>query len=150
MWTIARSDVDPIARPTSHPRKIMMTIFFGVKNITLIDILLGKAKLSSEYFRKNSIKELDLNIYPTGWKVEAAHMFLHFDNAPFHNTRMVAQIIAECNFLRFNHIAYSLDLTLCDFFFFGYLHEKMARFVHEMIDELEEKIKVIIEAILKA
>jgi hypothetical protein len=29
MCMMARSDVDPIARPISHPRKTMMTIFFG-------------------------------------------------------------------------------------------------------------------------
>jgi hypothetical protein len=86
MWTIAESDVDPIARPTSHPRKIMMTIFFGVNNITFIDILLEKAKLSSEYFKENIIKELDLVIYPARRKVEATHMYLHFDNILFQNT----------------------------------------------------------------
>jgi hypothetical protein len=42
----------------------MMTVFLGVKGIALIDISPEKAKLSSEYFRENSNKELDLIVYP--------------------------------------------------------------------------------------
>jgi hypothetical protein len=62
---------------------------------------------------------------------------------------MVAQTMAHFNFCRFDHLAYSSDLAFCDFFFCGYLHEKIIRSVYEMVDELEEKIKVIIEAIPK-
>jgi hypothetical protein len=85
MWTMARSDVDRIARPTSHSWKTMMTIFFGVKAIALIDILPEKIKLNSEYFRENIIKELDLIVYPTGRKPHATRICLHFDNALVHN-----------------------------------------------------------------
>jgi hypothetical protein len=38
MCTIARSDIDSIARPTSYPRETMMTIFFGFNSIALINI----------------------------------------------------------------------------------------------------------------
>jgi hypothetical protein len=81
MWTMARSDVDPIAWSTSHHRKIMMTIFFGVNSIALINILPGKAKLSFEYLWKNMIKESDLIVYPVGRKLHAIRLCLHFDNA---------------------------------------------------------------------
>jgi hypothetical protein len=81
MWTMARSDVDPIAWSTSHRRKIMMTIFFGVNSMALINILPGKAQLSSEYFKKNMIKEPDLIVYPAWRKLHAIRMCLHFDNA---------------------------------------------------------------------
>jgi hypothetical protein len=39
METIARSVVNPIPRPISHPQKTMMMIFFGVNNIAFIDML---------------------------------------------------------------------------------------------------------------
>jgi hypothetical protein len=39
MWTMARSDVDPIARPISHLRKTMMRVFFNINGIALIEIL---------------------------------------------------------------------------------------------------------------
>jgi hypothetical protein len=45
---MARNEVDPIVRPINHHRKIMTTMFFGVNGIALIDILSGKAKLSTE------------------------------------------------------------------------------------------------------
>jgi hypothetical protein len=53
----------------------------------------------------------------------------------------------ECNFRIFDHSAYSLDLAPYDFFIFGYLHEKMTGSVYETVEELEEKIRVVIEAI---
>jgi hypothetical protein len=63
---------------------------------------------------------------------------------------MIAQTMAECNFRRPDHPAYSLDLTLCDFFLFGCLYETIFEFVYETVEELEKKIKVIIEAISKS
>jgi hypothetical protein len=77
---MARSDVDQIARLTSDAWKTIMKVFFDVKSITLIDILSEKAKLSSEYFRENIIKEFDLILYPTGQKLHATRMCLRFDN----------------------------------------------------------------------
>jgi hypothetical protein len=42
IWMMAQNDVDPIARPTNHPRKPKMTVFLGVKDIDFINILLEK------------------------------------------------------------------------------------------------------------
>jgi hypothetical protein len=58
--------------------------------------------------------------------------------------------MAECNFCIFDHAAYLLDLAPYEFFIFGYLHEKMAESVYETVEELEEKIRVVIEAIAKS
>jgi hypothetical protein len=58
--------------------------------------------------------------------------------------------MAEYDFRRFDRPAYSPDVALCDFFLFSYLHEKMIRAVYERVNELEEKIKMIIEAIRKS
>jgi hypothetical protein len=63
-----------------------MTIFFGVNGIALIDILPERAKSSSEYFKENITKELDLIGYPTGRKPHATRICLHFNNALVHNT----------------------------------------------------------------
>jgi hypothetical protein len=60
---MAWNEVDPIAWPINHLLKTMMTVFFGVKCIALIDILPKKVKLSFEYFRENTIKEFDPIVY---------------------------------------------------------------------------------------
>jgi hypothetical protein len=39
MWTMARSDVEPIARAINYPRKTMMSVFFNFNGIALINIL---------------------------------------------------------------------------------------------------------------
>jgi hypothetical protein len=82
-WTIAWSEVDLIAWLVSHPPKAMMTVFFSVNGIALIDILPEKAKLNFKYFRKNIIKELDPIVHLSERKPHANHMRLHFDNALF-------------------------------------------------------------------
>jgi hypothetical protein len=94
VWTMSRSDVDTIARPISHSRKTMKTIFFGINGISLIDILLRKTKLSSKYFRENIIKEINLIAYPIGRKWHANRICLHFDNISVHNMRTVTQTMA--------------------------------------------------------
>jgi hypothetical protein len=58
--------------------------------------------------------------------------------------------MAEYDFRRFERPAYSQDIASCDFFFFGYLHEKMIKAVYKRVDKLEEKIRMVIEAIPKS
>jgi hypothetical protein len=140
IWAMARSDVDPIARLINHPRKTLMTVFFGVNGIALINILLEKTKLSSEYFWKNLTKEFDLIVYSAGRKPHATRICLHFDNAPIHGMRTVVQTMVECDFRRFDHSADSPCLAPYDFFLFDYLHEKKYESLSETVQELKEKI----------
>jgi hypothetical protein len=58
--------------------------------------------------------------------------------------------MTECDFRRLDHPVYSLDLAPCDFSLFDYLHKKMVGSMYEKVDELEEKIRVIIKAIAKS
>jgi hypothetical protein len=58
--------------------------------------------------------------------------------------------MTECDFRRVDHPVYLLDLASCNFFLFGHLHEKMAGSVYETVEELEEKIKMVIEIIQKS
>jgi hypothetical protein len=109
MWPMTQSDVDPIARLTNRLRKIMILILFSLNSIAIIDILSEKAKLNSDYFRENIIKEFDLIVHLAWRKSHITHICRHFDNVPVHNTRTIAQIMAKCEFRRFNHSVYSLD-----------------------------------------
>jgi hypothetical protein len=45
---------------------------------------------------------------------------------------------------------YSPDLAPCDFFLFGYLHEKMQLLRYDTVDELQEAITSTIDGIPKA
>jgi hypothetical protein len=48
--------------------------------------------------------------------------------------RMATQTIAEYDFRRLDHSAYLPDLAYCDFFLFGYLHQKMIGSVYETVE----------------
>jgi hypothetical protein len=58
MLTMARNDVDPIAESTSHPREIMIIIFFSVNDIAIIDVLPEKPSsapsISEKILSRNS------------------------------------------------------------------------------------------------
>jgi hypothetical protein len=83
MWTMARSDIDPIARPIIYRRTTIITIFFSVNDIDLIGILSEKAKLSSGYFKENIIKELHLTfILPGGDRTQLAYTYISIIHCP--------------------------------------------------------------------
>jgi hypothetical protein len=64
MWARDRNCVDEKAPPTSHSQKTMITVFFGVDGITLLDILPNGAKLTSDYFCHNITGILERLVYP--------------------------------------------------------------------------------------
>jgi hypothetical protein len=113
IWTMVRNDVAPIARPISHFWKIMMMFLFGVNSIVFIGILLGKISLSSKYSRENIIKESDLTVYSAGRKSHATCTCLHFNNVPVHNTRMIAQTMAEYDPLTWSPSLFIGSYTPC-------------------------------------
>jgi hypothetical protein len=82
-------------------------------------------------------------------KPRTRRYILHFNNAPLHNTEEVEQTLQKHKFLRLEHRSNSLDLSPCDFFLFGYLHEKMKLLSYETIDELDNDITKTIEAVPK-
>jgi hypothetical protein len=73
----------------------MITIFFGVDGIVLLDILSTGAKLISDYFCYNIIgapeQVFDLNGRISG----ATRSALHFDNVPVHTAQKIQQKLDE-------------------------------------------------------
>jgi hypothetical protein len=114
-----------------------------------LDILPSGLKFTSDYFYSNVIEALGDVLYPDGRRPRTVRYMLHFDNAPVHNAEKVQHKLDECDFRKLEHPPYSLDLSLCDFFLFGYLHEKMKFLSYQTVEKLEEAITRTIEAIPK-
>jgi hypothetical protein len=104
------------------------------------------AKLNSEYFRENMIRKLNLIVHPICQKSHTTRIYLHFDHALADNKGTIAQTIAESDFSRLYHLSYSLDLEPCGLFLSGSRHEKLIESISEMVEELKEKTRVVIES----
>jgi hypothetical protein len=62
------------------------------------------------------------------------------DNARFHNSGRAQECIRASKAERLPHPAYSPDLAKSDFFFFGYLKEKLTDYNCETREQLKEAI----------
>jgi hypothetical protein len=121
-------------------------------SIALIDILSEKNRLSSEYFKENIVREFDLTVYPARRKLMETARNSHvsiFEDALVHNMRTITQAMTECDFHILDHSAYSQNLASCDFFFLVTC-TRMLGSMYETVEELEKKIRVVIQAISKS
>jgi hypothetical protein len=82
MCALNRSCVDEMVRPTNYTQKTMITVFFGVDRIVLLDVLPTGVKLTPDYFCYSIIEVLEQVVYPDGRVPGATRYAFHFDNAP--------------------------------------------------------------------
>jgi hypothetical protein len=125
----------------------MVTVFFDVEEIALLDVLPTVAKLTSDYSCCNIIEPLEQAICPEGRVQGITRRTLHFDNEPVCNAEKGQLRLGESHFRRLEHPPYSRDLAPCDFFLFGYLHDKMQFLSYGTVDELRYTIVSTIQAI---
>jgi histone-lysine N-methyltransferase SETMAR len=148
MWVASWEEPDEFERTTHHQKKTMITIFFNVNGQYVLDILPKGAKMNSEYFAEHVIANL-------GWACRADDALqgqlitVHFDNAPIHNTKRVADELEAWGMERLEHPPYSPDLAPCDFFLFGYLKELLADKHFSTEEELTNAIGEAMEEIPK-
>jgi hypothetical protein len=64
MRAVDPSCVNENGPPTNHSQKTVVTVFFGVEEIALLDIFPTGAELTSDYFSCNIIEVLEQVIYP--------------------------------------------------------------------------------------
>jgi hypothetical protein len=74
--------------------------------------------------------------YPEERKPHGKRVVLRFDNAPIHNTEALQECLADCEFRRMNHPAYSQDFAPCDFLLFGAMKENFSGMRFAIADEL--------------
>jgi transposase len=72
---------------------------------------------------------------------------LHMDNSPIHKSRAVTEKIVSLRLTLAPNRPYSSDLTLSDFFLFGYLKEKIIGIDFESPQALIDWIQLTFETI---
>ena len=71
-------------------------------------------------------------------------IWLHLDNSIVHNSKTVMPKYDHLGFKRPPHPAYSPDVTLSDFYLFGYLEEKLKGKLFTDMDDLQEALNEIL------
>jgi hypothetical protein len=66
MWAIDQSCIYEKVQPINNPQKTMITVFFGVDGIALLEVLPTAVKITSDYFCHNTIEALQQVLYPEG------------------------------------------------------------------------------------
>jgi hypothetical protein len=128
----------------------MVTGFFAIDGIALLDILPAGAKVIAHCLCENVIGIFTRAACPNGRTAGAIRHVLHFDNALVRNGERVQRKLDECSVRRPEHPPYSPDFAHCDFVLFRYLHEEIQFLLYATVEELEQTITRIIEHITKS
>jgi hypothetical protein len=82
MWALDWSCTDERVHLTNDSQKTMITVFFAVDGIILLDVLPTGTKLTSDYFCYNSIEALKQVVYLDGRVPDTIPCGLHVDKHP--------------------------------------------------------------------
>jgi transposase len=138
-----------VARPLISTPKLMVTIFWNVWGIHVIDYVPSGESFNSSRFIEQ--------ILPTIAGLPARHaavrqrkaFVLHLENSPMHTSRAVLETMASIPVQLAPHPPYSPDLAPSDFFLFGHLKGKMIGREFDSPDALIAWIKATFEALPK-
>jgi transposase len=103
----------------------MVTIFWGVSGIHVLDCLPHDTSFNSAYFLDHIVASLrNLPILHVAQR-QKKRFVLHMDNSPIHKSKSVVDALSNLGIQRAPHPPYSPDLAPSDFFLFGHLKEQM-------------------------
>ena len=82
-------------------------------------------KITGQYFVHNVLNEIEQS--ELLWEAERKKrkLMIHFDNAPWHNSKFVEAHIKSSKLRRMPHPMYSPDLAPCKFGIFGSLKDSL-------------------------
>jgi len=90
--------------------------FFGDTDGLLITDYLHPGKTTTgQYYTEPTFKLLDV-MKQKRWRKLSLKSWLFHDNAPAHKSLVAQQALRNCEFVRVNHPAYSLDWALSNYF----------------------------------
>jgi histone-lysine N-methyltransferase SETMAR len=101
--------------------KVMITIFWSVDGIRVIDCLESGQTINSDYFTEHIMKPIAESPQFAKAKKQKQKFVAHMDNAPIHKSAKTQGYLADVKMVTAPHPAYSPDLAPSDFFLFGRL-----------------------------
>jgi histone-lysine N-methyltransferase SETMAR len=148
MFARSRADVVPRSRPEFGGRKIMITVFFSVRTLVVMDALPKDSKFNQEYFINRVLACLnkEKKNYARRNPSSVLHLcIVHMDNSMCHNGEKIVGEFQRKDLTRMPHQPYSPDISPCDFWFFGMVKQQLKGQEFESHSEIEAAITRIWE-----
>ena len=140
-------------RSTFHNKKVMVTIFWGINGICVLDTLTSTERMNSQYFINNILVKITKSDIYKKVKNAKKRLIIHMDNCPVHKSNASSQFLSQNGFFVAPHPPYSPDLAPSDFFLFGYLKEPNFSLefkdAYEVKKWIEQKFRDIPKSLLK-
>jgi hypothetical protein len=146
-WIAPWEQVPEVERPTHHQKKQMLSVFFNGTGHYVTDWLPEGRTMNSPYYVEEVLTPLADSCYPQRSQRPRHLVTVHFDNAPIHNTNLVAECLERRKLTRMSHPPYSPDLAPCDFFLFGYLKGKLAGQSFDTLAGIQGAVREVLEGI---
>jgi histone-lysine N-methyltransferase SETMAR len=118
-------------------KKVMVSLFWSVDGIRVLNILESDSTMNSEYFTQHIIAPLAESEQRLKAKKQKQKFVMHMDNAPIHKSAKTQHHIQDKGLVTAPHPAYSPDLAPSDFFLFGRLKTHPGSLRFETPDEIE-------------
>jgi histone-lysine N-methyltransferase SETMAR len=145
-WAESADKVQRNVMKKIDSKKVMLTIFWGLRGFYLIDVLPPGTRFNGAYFAK-LLCQLEKEVARTRFSRKLKGMYLHVDNATPHRSREARDPADRLGLQILKHPPYSPDLAPTDFYLIGYLKERIKghRFqsTHELIDTIHQIISEI-------
>jgi hypothetical protein len=126
----------------------VITLFFGVDGIALLDVLLQGWKLKSEYVQENMIRVLAIEKDPTPRQIDTPRDSLQFEPVLIQNTEKVKQTLDNCDCPRLEHPPYTRFISM-SLLSIGCLRETMILLSYEIAEQIERAVTDTIARILR-
>ncbi len=134
----------------------MLTMFFDVCGIILIDFALPRVTIDTEYYCRvlKKLKSCIRKKRPGMWRGSVdghtdRNYVLHHNNAPSHMATRTLALIRESNIDLLAHPQYSPDLAPADFFLFSVLKKQLHSQKFTNIPEVQAEVKHIFKELDK-
>jgi hypothetical protein len=134
------------SRQLERARSCWQFLFSGISLISL-NTLPYDQTYTQEYLIENILPDLVNEKMRNRRRNRAGQFFVHMDNSMCHNGRKITEEISDAKLERLSNPAYSLDLSPCDFWFFGMLKEKMKDRSFQTAEEIVEVLTLIWNAV---
>lgn len=135
---------------TCASKKSMITIFFGLRGIILVNVLKKGKKFNSSHLVNEIFPSLSNAISKWRPKIGLKGIHIHMDNAKSHTSKKTMDEISKYQMIRLPHPAYSPDIAPCDFWLFGKLKEYLKGMQFESENDLFDAITAFSNEISKS
>lgn len=147
VWAKSAEEAPPRVLPKIDTPKVMVTVFWGINGVILLDALPPGQRFNTTYMCDVILPELDRIVRLKRPAMGLRGMKLHFDNARPHTSRATLDKLAELKLTKLPQPPYSPDLSPSDFYLFGYLKSRLAGSTFPNTEALLARLREIFASI---